>query len=179
MGSLARRLTARRPQNWGSFVESGNISSNRSRHTVDFHRPMTGRMAAACRGASDAGREWLVPLGERRNKNARRNADADAAREGRRAFPAGPRPMTDGTSFDRVLALLYETALDDSLWPMASAAIDEARVVSGNDLAVVRRSDQGATCSLRRSTTAAKRARTWRETTRKTSSRPTGAYRAF
>ena len=52
--------------------------------------------------------------------------------------------MTDGDSLDRVLALLYEAALDDTLWPAASAAIDEACATKGNNLAVVRHGDRGS-----------------------------------
>ena len=51
--------------------------------------------------------------------------------------------MTDSDSFDRVLALLYEAALDDTLWPVASAAVDKACATKGNNLAVVRPDGEG------------------------------------
>ena len=46
--------------------------------------------------------------------------------------------MTDGDSFDRVLASLWEAALDDTLWPAAAVAIDEACAIKGNNLVVAR-----------------------------------------
>lgn len=83
-------------------------------------------------------------MGKRGRMDVRRNVDAGAAGPDRCAFVAGPPTMTDDDSFGRVLALLYEAALDDSLWPAASAAIDEACAVIGNNLAVVRLDARGA-----------------------------------
>ena len=87
---------------------------------------------------SDTGREPPVPVDEPRRKDVNRDADADTARKDRRAFAAGPPPMTDGDSFDRILASLWEAALDDSLWPAAAVAIDEACAIKGNNLVVAR-----------------------------------------
>lgn len=93
---------------------------------------------------SDTGQKPPVPVDEPRRKDVSRDADADTAREDRPAFAAELLPMTDGDSFDRVLALLYEAALDDSLWPAVSAAIDETCAVRGNNLAVLRHGDGGS-----------------------------------
>ena len=44
--------------------------------------------------------------------------------------------MSERESFERILALLHEAALDDSRWPTASALIDDALRVRGNSFAV-------------------------------------------
>lgn len=94
-------------------------------------------MVAAYLFVSNADREPLVPVGKPRRNDVRRNADIGTAREDCGAFEAEPPRMTDGDSFDRVLASLWEAALDNTLWPAASAAIDEACATKGNNLAVV------------------------------------------
>ena len=44
--------------------------------------------------------------------------------------------MSQSDAFDRVLASLNDSALDDALWPAAAAFIDEACGVTGNELVV-------------------------------------------
>ncbi len=44
--------------------------------------------------------------------------------------------MSDQDAFERVLAALYDAMLDDTRWPDASALIDEACGIKGNDLVV-------------------------------------------
>ncbi len=44
--------------------------------------------------------------------------------------------MSERDTFDRILASLYEAALDDGRWPAASALIDEALETEGNALVV-------------------------------------------
>lgn len=96
-------------------------------------------MAAACPVVSDSGRKPQVPVDEPRRKDVRSDAEADNAREIRRAFVAGPRQMTDRHSFGRILASLWEAALDDTLWPAAAVAIEEACAIKGNNLVVARK----------------------------------------
>ena len=44
--------------------------------------------------------------------------------------------MNQQQKLNRVLALLQEAAFDDGVWPVASAAIDEALGTTGNALLV-------------------------------------------
>ena len=44
--------------------------------------------------------------------------------------------MSGRDAFERILAAIYEAMLDDAHWPAASALIDEACGVRGNDLFV-------------------------------------------
>ena len=44
--------------------------------------------------------------------------------------------MSDQDTFERILAALYDAMLDDARWPAASALIDEACGITGNDLMV-------------------------------------------
>ena len=44
--------------------------------------------------------------------------------------------MNDQDAFERLLAKMYEAMLDDARWPAASALIDEACGIKGNDLLV-------------------------------------------
>ena len=44
--------------------------------------------------------------------------------------------MSDQDAFERVLATMYDAMLDDARWPAASALIDEACGIEGNDLMV-------------------------------------------
>ena len=44
--------------------------------------------------------------------------------------------MSQQDAFDRILASLYEAALDDARWPIASRLIDEACGTKGNSLLV-------------------------------------------
>ena len=43
--------------------------------------------------------------------------------------------MSEGDTFDRILASLHEAALDDAYWPAASALIDDAVRAKGHDRA--------------------------------------------
>jgi len=52
----------------------------------------------------------------------------------------GGRDVSPDQAFDRILAALYEAALDDALWPAASALIEEAVGSTGNVLTVGERS---------------------------------------
>ena len=44
--------------------------------------------------------------------------------------------MSEPPAFERILASLYDAMLDDARWPAASALIDEACGITGNDLMV-------------------------------------------
>ena len=44
--------------------------------------------------------------------------------------------MSDQDAFERILATMYDAMLDDARWPAASALIDEACGIEGNDLMV-------------------------------------------
>ena len=44
--------------------------------------------------------------------------------------------MSDQDTFERILAALYDAMLDDARWPAASALLDEACGITGNDLMV-------------------------------------------
>ena len=44
--------------------------------------------------------------------------------------------MSDQDAFERTLRMMHDAMLDDALWPAASALIDEACGVKGNDLLV-------------------------------------------
>ena len=44
--------------------------------------------------------------------------------------------MSDHDAFERILASMYDAMLDDTRWPAASALIDEACGITGNDLMV-------------------------------------------
>ena len=44
--------------------------------------------------------------------------------------------MSDQDAFERILASVYDAMLDDARWPAASALIDEACGLTGNDLMV-------------------------------------------
>ena len=63
----------------------------------------------------------------------------DATAEGARR-PPGPAMgrivMSDQDAFERILAVMYDAMLDDSRWPAASALIDDACGITGNDLMV-------------------------------------------
>ncbi len=44
--------------------------------------------------------------------------------------------MSGQDAFERTLAAIYDAMLDDARWPAASALIDEACGITGNDLLV-------------------------------------------
>ena len=50
--------------------------------------------------------------------------------------PCGLPDMSEQRAFERILASLYDAMLDDTRWPSASALIDEACGITGNDLMV-------------------------------------------
>ncbi len=52
--------------------------------------------------------------------------------------------MKPDDAFERILALLYEAALDDARWPAASALIDEACGIGGSSLTVGEGTDDGS-----------------------------------
>ena len=45
--------------------------------------------------------------------------------------------MSDQDAFERILASLYDTMLNDALWPATSALIDEACGMEGSALGVI------------------------------------------
>ena len=50
--------------------------------------------------------------------------------------------MSDRTTFDRILAMLHDAVLDDTLWPPCSALIDEVCRIKGNMLTFARGQSQ-------------------------------------
>ena len=61
-------------------------------------------------------------------------ARKDAA--ARRTRALDPNVMSDQDAFERTLRMIYDAMLDDARWPAASALIDEACGIHGNDLLV-------------------------------------------
>ena len=45
--------------------------------------------------------------------------------------------MSQQDNFDRIVTALHDAALDDTLWPTASALIDEAVGIPGSHLVIV------------------------------------------